>query len=202
MGSSSRLLHVALVFALTPLATGFAVFVPWCIFRSDWLMFAGLITIVLGLGAFFAGVLCLIAYLQESARDRTVPFRSVLAKSVVCGALLLANFPACAGILWAVDYIMSAQVIVVVNKTEATLESFELLGPGFEGEFGPIPPGAVRTCVVHVSGKRGLMYWFTSGSEKFEAAADAYVSPSLGSKYFLTVEPHGQVKIEPKSSRD
>jgi hypothetical protein len=97
-----RLMYGAMICGAIPLLLACGIFVAWLFTRDLGLAFVGFLNIGLGLCFFLVGSAMLAAHLFSFRERRLGRF---LATSWVAIILLLINFPACWGIIRAVNYV-------------------------------------------------------------------------------------------------
>lgn len=180
----------AMFCGIAPLLTGTLIFALWLLARWDWLIPAGIYTIIGGVLLVGAGALSLLVY----AFDAGLRGDSLL-KSLVCGAMLLTNFPAAAGIVWTVVVIETRYFVAVRNRSSQTLQRAELLGPGCARALGDIAPDDSASGRLAFRGDGVLIVRFTLDGRQREQIIEGYVTGNMGGHAEVTVQPDGTVTV-------
>ncbi len=192
----SRLLQTAIACGAIPLTLGTAIYVAWRVANWDWLMAAGLFTVLGGLLLFAIGAGCLVVYVIREARNGQ-PHRIPLGlQSLLVGGLLLVNFPAAAYYAWSAVGLMTQFTVCVVNETGAVVDNVVLTGPGVHVETGPIPAGSRSWHTVHFSTDGTLEFAASWQSGSSEGPIEEYVTNGVGGDATLRLLPNGEYEID------
>ena len=190
-----RWLRVSVVCGATPLVVGTGIFLAWFITRWTWLAAAGLITIYAGLVLFTVGTVCLGVYVVRSLRSASGRSRDVALRAVGAATILLANFPAAAGIFWAALLIETQYRVAVTNNSPAAVDSFRVTGGGVDIDFGTIEPHATVTRRFHIQHDGQLVFRMVHMGRPTRGCIDGYVTNNLGGDARVTIGPAGQVEV-------
>ena len=175
------------------MAAGTSVFLLWLVLRWDWLMAAGAYIIGGGCVLFVVGVVVLLGFLVRARLSRWFPRPRLRRMTVAAALLLLANFPAAAGVLVAVGKVESCYSVVIENHSPAMLEAVRVSGGGCEIDFGRLAPGAARRRWFWVQRTGELTLRAVSDGSPVVRMIDGYVTGGIGARTAVTVEPNGTI---------
>jgi hypothetical protein len=102
----NRAYRIALFCGACPLVVGVSVFLLWMAFHWDWLMDAGIWTIVGGILLFMVGAISLIVSHQGEMKAAKITCGKVWRSTLLCAGLLLSNFLVARVIVGVVDDIL------------------------------------------------------------------------------------------------
>jgi len=191
-------LKAALFFGTIPLVAGIAIFVAWVLFRAEWLMLAGVITIYAGLCAIAVGAVCLAVYLWRSWRSGTVPRWRLVWQTVAVLALFLANFIAADAAVSGAMLIEARYTVSITNHSNVPFESARIEGGGVDISLGVIVPGATVKRSFWIEHDGALFLKATQGSRKIEATIEGYVTNGVGGDMIVVLQPDGIVNVKPR----
>jgi hypothetical protein len=188
------LFRIAIYCALLPLVTGILIFAAWILSGWQWLMLAGLYTIVGGIVCFFVGCIVLNVHVVRAFRRAPQSRRSTKRAGTLVGILLLSNFPIAILCAWTALSIDGAYLVTVVNTSGSPLDSFVLSGPGLSVELGPLAPGDRARHLCRLNGDGGIDFSATlRGNAAFTGTVDGYVFG--GADKVVTVTGPGSVTL-------
>ncbi|MEM7165814.1 MAG: hypothetical protein AAF581_10140 [Planctomycetota bacterium] len=193
--SLQNLRRTALLCALGPLFTGFCILALYWMTLWFILAMAGLITIYLGVGLCFVGIIVLLQFFHR-ARRVGLPRKERNRTVIVCLALLLFNFPAAAGMAWLGAAAFEQCIVDVHNASDRPLQHVELAGCGCEAKLGTIAPGATERWRFWTQREGGLALSTDGFATSSEIAG--YVSPGVGCHFTVTVGADGEIDVETK----
>ena len=191
-----RLLTTAIVCGAIPLALGTAIYVTWRVISWDWLMAAGLFTVLGGLLLFVIGAGCLIKYVFREAdckRDRRV---SLELQTLLVGGLLFVNFPAAAYYAWSAVGLMTRYTVCIANETGAVVDNVVLTGPGVHVDTGPMSAGSRSWHNFHFSTDGTLEFSAHWQDGRSEGPIEEYVTNGVGGSATLRLLPDGEYEID------
>jgi hypothetical protein len=191
--SAKQSYRTSLWFGAAPLTIGIAIFIGWLLFRSDGFVFAGLVTLCMGLFAFLAGVACLFDFLLKARRDG-LSGTQVLWRFVLGAALLIVNFPVAGWILMTVNDITFGYVVVVVNEGPVAIDEFRVFDRGGTVDFGTIAPGATVNRLFHVKSEGPLACRGLRAGAEIHAVIDGYAT-GLGGNRLVKIKPDGNLEV-------
>ena len=191
-------LRIAIICAATPLIAGFLIFGAWLLTGWGLWYAAGLVTIVVGLLLFGAGLSALIVHSVRGLRDGRGNRRRVLCESLLVTLLLLSHFPAAAYIVSVLSWIEFSYLVSVVNTSGVAVDSFVLTGPGMRVELGPIPPGGRVHHDCRFRGDGALGFTMSQrGAMQTVEEIDGYVTGGLNGDVQITVTAPGTTLSTP-----
>ena len=192
----SGLLKAAIACGAVPLAIGTTIYVTWRITRWDWLMAAGLFTVLGGLVVFVIGTGCLIAYVGGNARREKHRRVSLGIQTLLVGGLLLVNFPAAAYYAWSAVDLFTAYGVSIVNDSGAAIDSVVLTGPGVHVEVGPLPPGGRSHQELHFRGDGTLDFSAHGPDWHGEGQIEEYVTGNMNGNTTVRLKADGEHEID------
>jgi hypothetical protein len=191
----NRPYRIALFCGATPLIVGTSIFVLWLFTRWEWLKLAGAGTLVAGALSCLAGVV-LLSWSYALARERPELTHAQAILATLCGiALLLVNFPAAAGILYAVEVIESAYVVEVQNQSAQPLDSVRVYGGGCDISLGSIQPHGTARRTFWIKGDGTLAIQVRRASNTAEATVEGYATNGLGGHSIVSVSPSLSISV-------
>ena len=188
-------LVIAYLCGSLPMIVGVGTLVLYWITRWDRLPLVGIFTIVGGLGLWFVGIGCLIAYAAVVGRAKVRDRRVVNRRSAGAMALLLANLPLAFGCT-IVGYALATQYrITIINQTDVPIVSGILQYPHNERSFSQLAPGASKRFTLRADdfGPAGLVLTWPDGST--EAREVGVSLQGMGGDQSWTVQPDGTVSV-------
>jgi hypothetical protein len=188
----ARLLKCSIALGASPLVIGTFIYFTWRLTRWPWLEIMGLASILIGIGAFLGGAVCLIVHLKsESHNARTSPIKALLV-----GGLLIANFPLAVFYTTSAYDISTRYTIRVHNESNDPIESFVILGPGIKTEMGPISSGhkAVRHYYPTTDGS--LRFAARQNGLSFDGELEGYVTRSWDGDKTVRIRENGSIEIK------
>lgn len=188
----ARLLKCSIALGVSPLVIGTLIYFTWRLTRWPWLEIMGLASILIGIGAFLGGAVCLIFHLKSESRNaRTSPIKALLV-----GGLLIANFPLAVFYTTSAYDISTRYTIRVHNESNDSIESFVILGPGIKTEMGPISSGhkAVRHYYPTTDGS--LRFAARQNGLSFDGELEGYVTRSWAGDKTVRVRENGSIEIK------
>jgi hypothetical protein len=191
----NRAYRIALFCGATPLIVGSSIFVLWFFARWEWLKLAGAGTLVAGALSGLAGV-ALLSWSYAQAREQPELTHAQAILATLRGlALLFVNFPAAAGILYAVEVIETAYAVEVQNQSAQPLDSVRVYGGGCDISFGVIPPHGAARRTFWIKGDGTLAVQVKRASDSAEAIVEGYVTNGLGGRSVVIVSPSLSVSV-------
>jgi hypothetical protein len=103
--------------------------------------------------------------------------------------LLFANFPAAVFFTLSAIDVITRYHVTVINKSQTTIENFELSGPGVPVELGPIGPGRSMSKSLRFGGDGALSFSARQQGKVFGGTVDDYVTGDLGGDCVVRVGP-------------
>lgn len=194
-----RLLKFAALLGASPLLVGSLIYGVWRVTRWHWLETAGLLTILLGSGAFVAGVIALVWHVLREGKDGRTARSRLWPEGVLVGGLLLANFPAAFFFILSAIDVSTRYTLRVHNDSDRPIESLVVTGPGVRLEFGPIAPGRDLRWLLHFAGEGPLDFSARQSGFQFGGQLEGYVTTGSGGKKSIRVRRGGAVEIQPNA---
>ena len=163
-----------------PLATGIGVFLLWWILRWEIFMFAGILTVLVGIAVFVIGLDCLATYVWDVSRSKRMIDHRTLLKSLAADGLLAINLPVAVAIIVTVEAITIRCVVTVINTSQVKVDSFRVSGGGVDVYYGMIPAGATKRRGFNIQHEGELVYTGKHGTKPLEGMVDDYVANDFG----------------------
>jgi hypothetical protein len=181
---------VAAVCGWVPFLTGVSIFLLWYFTRWEWLIGAGVLTIIGGLAMFVVGSgALLVSFLHELMSPQVVRQGSW---SAGVGVLLLfCNFPVALGLMAAYDHIEFGYEIVVQNHSQTTLENVQIHGL----LLGRIPVGASAEGKIRPLGDSPLQLTAEQGERNISVTVEGYATRGSKGEFRIIVDNEGRVTI-------
>ena len=183
--------RVAILCGAVPLALGVLTFGVWLATGWRWLTMAGVIVLYLGFAAFIIGVMALTRSLIAARESGPVPFGKARRNALAAGALLLANFPAAAGIIFAVGWVESTYTVTVVNGSGRVVDEVRLFGGGRDVSLGSIAAGDRSRARLRFREDGVLEIQVFRGTASETEMIVGYVSPGQGGSMTVIIEGDG-----------
>jgi hypothetical protein len=178
-----------------PLASGVSIFALWYLMRAEFLVRAGLALLGSGWMLLVVGLISLLLHLSgEHSRD-VVSRRRLLRQGLFSGGLLLANFPAAAGILVAAVWVATTYTVHVQNQSGKAASHCRLSGGGVEMDLGTLPPGKSATRRLQFSEDGALLLQAHLGDRALEGSIESYVTGGLGGDTTVTIGPSDSIEV-------
>lgn len=193
---SPQLQTLAIILGAAPLLTGTIIYGAWRTTRWDWLIVAGLLTIVAGIAAFFAGMFSLAAHLRDEWKFGRTPAGRLGLQGMLIGSLLLLNFPAAAFFTISAVEVMERYTVSVHNECDIPIESLVVSAPGVDVELGPIAPGQRVQHHFHVQSDGALTFNARQQGIQFGGVVEGYVTNGVGGIKSIRVIKNGQFEIQ------
>lgn len=130
--------RIALFCGAIPLACGTFIFVLWLVTRWDWLMAAGLATIIGGVFVFLIGTIALACYHELAVRSPEVTPRQLRFRTLAAVGLLLSNFPIAVGYAASANAVKTCYTVAIHNRSRQPLDHVRVIGGGCDLDFGTI----------------------------------------------------------------
>ena len=191
------LLRVAILCGVTPLITGFAIYVSWRQSRSEWLISAGFVNIAVGLVLFVSGVICLSMRSTRITSGGPDVHRRLSNFRKLAWVLLIVNFPAALLIALSVIDVQTRYTVTVINESSRPIQSLLLKGPGVSVEAGSISPKKSLRKHLQFSGDGSLDFEIRSEQSKTNGVVEDYVTGGLGGAKTIRINGDGSIKLEP-----
>lgn len=188
------LLRMAVGLCVAPLAIGIAIFVAWVIWRTEWLVTAGLIALPVNFAALPVAGACLLIYALLARRAVPPPAR-LGRRIAACVSLFLANFLLTAACVVAAMWIESCYTVTLTNRTQSRIDSASLIGGGVDLSLGPIAPGATVKRSFWIENDGQMILKTSHGPTTIETPIDGYVTGGIGGDLVVTLEPAGVIAI-------
>ena len=195
--SLPRLYKSAIVLGASPLLVGTLIYVMWRYTQWEWLEAAGGLTILFGFVAFCMGASALCRHLWFESRAQQISSRTLLLQAVVVGSLLLANFPLAGYFALSAVAVSMQYTVRVFNKSDQTIDSFIVTGPGVQVELGPIASGqhTRRDLLIQTDGT--LEFTARQQELEFKGQLEGYVTGGMGGFKDIRVKEGGVYEIYP-----
>lgn len=193
--------RVALACGALPLVAGTSIFLLWLVFRWEWLVNAGGVTIGIGSFLFVLGTIVLTGFSVQTRRCPELPRRRVRRMTIGAALLLLANFPVAGGIVAASLAVVSCYTVVVENHSPSSLEAVSISGGGCKVDFGHLSPGGSRRRWFWVRHDGQLILRAASVDTIIKRTVDGYVTNGLGAYRKITIEPGAVISVADASGQ-
>jgi hypothetical protein len=178
-----------------PLASGISIFALWYLTRAEFLVRAGLALLGSGWMLLVVGVISLLLHLRGEHSPDVVSRRRLLRQGLFSGGLLLANFPAAAGILIAAVWVATTYTVHVQNQSGNTVSHCRLTGGGVQIDFGTLPPGKSAIRRLQFSDDGALLLHAHLGDRALEGSVESDVTGGLGGDTTVTIGPGGSIEV-------
>lgn len=192
----SQMQKLAIALGAVPLLTGALIYGAWRLTRLDWLMFAGMLTIIAGIPAFFAGLMALVSHMIHERKVERYSGSRLWLHGVLIGCLLFMNFPAAAYFTISAIEVMERYTFSVRNESNHTIESLVVTGPGIELELGPIVPGQRVQQHFQIVHDGSLVFAARQQELQFGGELEGYVTNGVGGNKSIRVIKRGQFEIQ------
>lgn len=192
----SRLLKSAIALGASPLIIGTLIYFTWRITRWSWLEMMGLATLLIGIVAFFGGMICLTLHLKRQTKFNQTAQRSLIIQTLWVGGLLIVNFPVAAIYASSAIDILTRYTVRVYNDSSQAIESFVILGPNIQTEIGPIPAGKKAVQHNYPKGDGCLRFTARQGQSCFDGELEGYVTGNSSGDKTVRVSSKGIYKIK------
>ena len=182
--------RVALTYGLLPLIVGIAVFSVWLLTRWDWLMFAGLYTIGIGLILFVGGLISLLIA-SRRARQQGIPYKQ---KNLLILGVLLINFPVALAMMFYAHHLMTIYDVLIINELGTPLNQIILTDPA--GEHYAINDVAAHSQThheFHFGGEGSVSYEIKSAPIEQSGVLVGYITSGLGGQVTMRIDYEGKV---------
>jgi hypothetical protein len=188
----ARLLKCSIALGASPLVIGTLIYFTWRLTRWPWLEMMGLASILIGIGAFLGGAVCLIVHLKSEPRTA----HNSPIKALLVGGLLISNFPLAVFYTTSAYDISTRYTIRVHNESNDPIQSFVILGPGIETEMGPISSGhkAVRHCYPTTDGS--LRFTARHHGLRLDGELEGYVTRNWNGDKTVRIRDDGSIEIK------
>lgn len=195
--SMPRLLKSAIVLGASPLLVGTLIYVMWRYTQWEWLEAAGGLTILVGLVAFYRGASALCRHLWFESRAQLISSRTLFLQAVVVGSLLLANFPVAGYFALSAVAVSMQYTVRVYNKSDQTIDSFIVTGPGVRIELGPIASGQYTRRDILIQTDGTLEFTARQQELEFKGELEGYITGGMGGFKDIRVKQGGVYEIYP-----
>jgi hypothetical protein len=192
----SRLLKSSIALGASPLIIGTLIYFTWRLTRWSWLEMMGLATLLIGIVAFFAGMICLILHLKHQSKSNQTAQRTLIIRTLLVGGLLIVNFPVAAIYASSAIDISTRYTVRVYNDSFHAIESFVILGPNIQTEMGPIPAGKKAVQHNYPKGDGCLRFTARQGQVCFDGELEGYVTGNSSGDKNVRVSSKGIYKIK------
>jgi hypothetical protein len=183
--------RLAILCGAVPLALGVLTFASWLATGWRELMMAGLIVLYLGFAAFIIGVMAVTRFLIAARESGQVSFKKARRKALAASALLLANFPAAAAIIFAVGLLETTYSVTVVNASGGAVDEVRLFGGGRDVSLGSIAAGGRSRARLRFREDGVLEIQVFRGTASETEMIVGYVSPGQGGRMTVIIEADG-----------
>ena len=184
--------RIALFSGATPLCAGFVVFAAWCITRHEGWEIAGGLIILTGCLLFLVGSVALFRFCRSPSA--TPNYGQKNRRAFLAATLLLANFPAAAGLIIAALELADRHTIVLHNQSSTTLRDARITGPTGSGvslHLGDIPPGKTARGHFHTEPEPDGIFTLSAALHG-QLTQDCELWPGRNT---ITVSGDGQIAI-------
>jgi hypothetical protein len=188
----------AFICGLIPLITGTSIFLLWVVTRWDWLIAAGMLTIMAGIVASLFGIACLVASRLDRPAVEIGGSRRESRRRIIALLIILSNFPVAASIVVAVDLIHTLYAVTIVNRGSVPVDNVVVAGGGVEIEFGSVAPGTTSERWFHVRNDGELVYRVRRGGEDVDGTIEGYVTNGFGGDMEVTFNHDGSIVVRDK----
>jgi hypothetical protein len=188
-------LHSALFCSGLPLVAGLLIFLLW--FRhggldlqlKGWLLLlTGWLPVLMGFG-FLLGF-------RSEARQRGVAVGEIRRATWWVVLLGLANFPAAALVLYAVQVCKSHCAFTLVNQSGGAVRDIELRAGTELISLGKLGPAQTRLQRVFIRPTGAYRVTARSATREFDSVDNAYSSPGLAAQMLISFEASGSLLVE------
>jgi len=190
-----RAYRYSIGFGAVPLIMGVTTFFLWYFTRTDWLMMVGLVTILVGLVCALTATILLLIYLYSQDKTKT-PLRRIIRNGVVCGLIIISNFPAAYICVVQAGRIESQYVLTVKNDGASVLSNIIIKGPGINKVVRQIGPEQKRVLKFNFRGDGKLEFSAEHNTNVFGGEIEGYVTNGIGGKATLVIKDNSQYEIE------
>ena len=185
-------LRIAQVCGLLPLIVGAGIFVAWVTQHRDLILYAGLLAVPGFILIILGGFVALVAFIRQ-ARRKSAPY---LQRAILTIVLLLANFPAGAGLAYLAMQIKTTYSVYLVNNSDQTFQSITLTDPeGNTFQIAPPPPHGQNKHSLHFNGEGQVKYTLQIDGVPKSGTMFGYITNNMGGQAHLTVEADGSITI-------
>lgn len=184
---------IALFCGLTPLILAVIILSGWFITGEEEFLIAGLFNIAGGVMLFVIGICCLIFYEYQHRQNHQVSAWRKLVKPVF---ILIVNFPAAAGCMYLVFFMMSVSVVTVENQTQNYIPIIHLKINNFEQKsITGVMPNEISKNYFRFKGGSTVEYSFEINGQEKKGNLIAYTTTHQGGYVLLTVTENGVVSV-------
>ena len=190
--------RLALFCGAFPLVAGVSVFLLWMVTEWDWLPAAGLWVLLAG-GVFFITGMATLAWFCWSARhDPRLSKREIWISGLLCGGLLVSNFPVAVGVVGAAIKWEERFHVVVSNDSEQSFDQVRLKGGACDIWIGHLAPHQTVRRSFWIKAKGGLDFQAVSDEDgrKVAQLVEGYVMPGVNEQATVTIHSNGTVGVE------
>jgi uncharacterized membrane protein YdcZ (DUF606 family) len=195
----NRAYRLSLACGIVPLVAGVGIFLAWVVTRQDWLMTAGMITLVAGFIAFCVGAVALGRFCWLAIRKEHIPRTKVWSKARWSAGLLVVNFPVAAAIIVGVIAIETRYTVRIINDLSQPLHEVRVYGGGVDRRFGTMEPGTTRRQGFWIQQDGELTLEMKLGPTLVQTNIDGYVTQNLGGDVRVTVNADSSITIKRRS---
>lgn len=192
----NRAYRLSLACGIVPLVAGVGIFLAWVATRQDWLMTAGMITLVAGFIAFFVGAVALGLFCWLAIRKERIPRAHLWLRVVLSAALLVVNFPVAGLILNRVVVIKTRYTVLIRNESPRPLHEVRVYGGGVEERFGTLESAAMKHRDFWIQQDGELTLEMKLGPTLVQTNIDGYVTQNLGGDVRVTVNADSSISIK------
>jgi hypothetical protein len=181
MNSSYR---IALFCGLFPLVVGVSIFVLWLFTHWPWLMTAGMMTILAGIGFVVVGFLALDSFCwkYESPTSPSPPKRF--------------NFPIALAIVATVVALVTRYTVTVFNSSQQPLQNVSVVGGGCDQSLGTILPDGKASCSLWPQHDGELRLHTVCGNTTHSDIIEGYVTNNMGGRAVVTFHPDETISVD------
>ena len=190
-----RDLKKVVLLGIVPLLFGTLIYGVWRLCQWPWLMVTGIITILVGVVAFFVGATILVRYLRREIRSGRSSCSSRWIRGVLAGGLLLINFPAATFYTLSVIDVQTRYTIHVRNESDRPIESLIVTGGGVSVELGPVDSGQHLQKHIHFTHDGALNFAAHQQELRFTGQVEGYVTRNCGGDKTIVVKPNAVYEI-------
>ncbi|MGE3316325.1 MAG: hypothetical protein AB7O26_14510, partial [Planctomycetaceae bacterium] len=168
----------------------------WRVAEWDWLVLAGMLTILVGLFLSLIGCVSLLLYLRQTKPVDPAASRKVRQNALIVAGLLCANYPAAAFCFCSAIEVSTRYYLQIENHSGTVIESCVVRGPGVEIDTGPIAQDRVIKRILHFQHDGKLEFGAKRNNSKFGGTVDDYVSNGLGGRAIIRLMPNDQFQVD------
>jgi len=191
----NRVYRLSLFCGIVPLVAGVGIFLAWVATRQDWLMTAGMVTLVAGFISFCTGAVALGRFCWLAIRKERIPRTQVWSKAGRSAGLLVVNFPIAVAIVVGAIAIETRYTVRIINDLSQPLHQVRVYGGGVDRRIGTMDPGATRRRGFWIQQDGELTLEMKLGPTLVQTNIDGYVTPNMGEDLRVTVNPDSTISI-------